>query len=116
MTEKLRSFPLIPDAAKEIEELVCAAWGHLNGKSLSRTDVHRIAMLMSELDWFARYGQPDACPATIHHGPGHQSRTGCDLGLTPHTIHEAHVMDGRARWKGLIRFSGYFDELPQDDE
>jgi hypothetical protein len=53
------------------------------------------------------------CSAEICHGPGHQSRTKCQL-TGKHDIHYAvYGSYGQvARWRGQRTFSGYFDEPP----
>ncbi len=55
------------------------------------------------------------CLATLHHGPGHQSKTLCRI-TGVHEIHEAVVGDRSAWWKGDEVSSGYFDEFPCLDE
>ncbi len=54
------------------------------------------------------------CDASIWHGPGHQSRTHCEL-KEKHEIHEARYggYNQMARWKGKEVYSGYFDEPPE---
>ncbi len=59
------------------------------------------------------------CQAVIHHGPGHQSSTKCQVS-GPHQVHEARYgsFDQLARWEGDKIFSGAFDEPPEvmDDD
>lgn len=57
------------------------------------------------------------CTAIIHHGPGHQSTTSCEL-KGQHDRHRAIYGADRqeARWKGEEVFSGFFDEPPQFSE
>ena len=57
---------------------------------------------------------PTKCPARLHHGPGHQSKTKCEHTL-PHDVHYAHVLGQETTWRGEKAFSGAFDELPQED-
>jgi len=54
------------------------------------------------------------CSAAIWHGPGHQSKTTCQV-TGPHKIHEAVYgsMEQTARWRGKKVFSGYFDKPPK---
>lgn len=54
------------------------------------------------------------CCAVLHHGPGHQSQTYCQKKGT-HKVHEAvyGCYDQRATWKGMKKFTGYFDEAPE---
>ena len=58
------------------------------------------------------------CDATIHHGPGHQSRTHCRVRQQPHDWHEAvYGSDSTfATWRGKDAFTGAFDEPPSEDE
>lgn len=54
------------------------------------------------------------CEAMIWHGPGHQSKTHCQV-KGEHTIHEARYgsYDQYAKWEGDKVFSGYFDDPPE---
>lgn len=52
------------------------------------------------------------CEAYIMHGPGHQSKTRCEI-LTPHDVHEAHVLGEHTSWRGDETTSGFFNELPE---
>jgi len=54
------------------------------------------------------------CEAVIWHGPGHQSKTHCQL-TGEHEIHETYYgsFDQFAQWRGKEVFSGYFDEPPR---
>lgn len=79
----------------------------------------------------------ELCPALFYHGPGHQSRSRCEL-TGEHDVHETHYggYDTRARWRTgsytdklragghdfdprsypeTMGMSGYFDE-PEDDD
>ncbi len=63
------------------------------------------------------YNRDFPCAIIIRHGPGHQSKTKCDLvGL--HPIH--HAVFGRYRqeatWRGGDVSSGFFDEAPEVDD
>lgn len=59
------------------------------------------------------------CDAVIWHGPGHQSRTHCDV-TGEHTVHHAIYGEFRqeATWTGGAINSGFFDEPPsvEDDQ
>ncbi len=59
---------------------------------------------------------PQKCTAILHHGPGHQSRTCCQL-TEPHTVHSA--IYGRdeqeATWTGQEACTGFFNEPPQEN-
>ena len=52
-----------------------------------------------------------SCPVRIHHGPGHQSTTYCQVS-EPHEIHKASFgsYGETASWVGGDIFSDYFDE------
>lgn len=54
------------------------------------------------------------CTAVICHGPGHQSKTKCQV-LKPHIVHEAVYgsCEQHAQWEGERVFSGFFDEPPE---
>lgn len=56
------------------------------------------------------------CPATIWHGPGHQSGTFCRK-EGAHEIHEA-VYGGHTfvQWRGIETTTGFFDEPPELEE
>jgi hypothetical protein len=56
------------------------------------------------------------CPVGIHHGPGHQSTTKCNVEGS-HEIHETFYgsYGQYASWKGGDVFTGYFDEPPDED-
>lgn len=51
------------------------------------------------------------CTARLHHGPGHQSSTFCNL-KGKHTVHQTRY--GRdeqvSQWRGKHGFTGYFDD------
>lgn len=49
------------------------------------------------------------CGATIYHGPGHQSKSQCEM-RGPHTQHSA--ID-ELYWSTKKAFSGYFDQSPE---
>jgi len=57
------------------------------------------------------------CCAILHHGPGHQSQTFCQK-KGEHKIHECRYgsYDELARWKGMKKFTGYFDEPPEEQQ
>lgn len=60
----------------------------------------------------------DRCLAKLGHGPGHQSKTYCEV-IGPHEVHECSCHAGDARWKdpaNKIKFTGYFDEVPYCDD
>jgi hypothetical protein len=53
------------------------------------------------------------CNAVLHHGPGHQSKTRCEL-VDEHEVHECHygVYDQLAQWRGDEACTGFFDDPP----
>ena len=53
------------------------------------------------------------CKAVLHHGPGHQFRTHCQL-TEKHTIHYCRYgcCQEEAYWKGKEKCTGYFDDPP----
>ena len=53
------------------------------------------------------------CEAVIRHGPGHQSRTKCQV-VGKHKVHEAVYgsYEQYAQWVGDKCYSGYFDDPP----
>lgn len=57
------------------------------------------------------------CHAVIHHGPGHQSHTHCQV-FGVHEIHSARYGHDRdlAEWRSDEVFSGAGDEPPSVDE
>ena len=56
------------------------------------------------------------CKATIHFGNGHQSKGKCDV-EGPHKQHHYEAEPGREYfWRGKVKFSGYFDESPEDQD
>lgn len=59
----------------------------------------------------------EPCPAVIHHGPGHQSKTHCYL-KGPHDVHETRYgsHDELARWRGDEVSSGFFDNPPDVED
>lgn len=78
----------------------------------------------------------EICPAQIYHGPGHQSRTRCELS-GEHDVHQAHIHRELAQWRtggytGKLRaqgidfdpssypetmgMTGFFDEVEEIDE
>lgn len=59
----------------------------------------------------------EPCEAVIWHGPGHQSKTKCQM-RGAHEIHRTLYGSGQilARWKGDETHSGFFDEPPEDPE
>lgn len=63
--------------------------------------------------------EDNRCNATLHHGPGHQSRTRCTLS-GPHTVHEctywSEYGESVARWRGDNVSTGYFNEPPPDTD
>lgn len=77
---------------------------------------------------------PERCSAPFYHGPGHQSKSLCEL-TGEHDVHQTHYRNGLARWrdgdytnglreKGIefdpvsypenMGMSGYFDEPPDE--
>lgn len=56
----------------------------------------------------------DRCFAVLHHGPGHQSTTRCELRGT-HAHHSAEVMGEQVEWTGNDESTGFFDELSEVD-
>lgn len=81
--------------------------------------------------------EPEHCTAHLYHGPGHQSRSRCEV-KGPHDVHMTHYHGGqRATWRdgsytdklraGNISFdpesypenmgmTGFFDEPPEDED
>jgi|SRR6185503_4951501 len=60
------------------------------------------------------------CTAELHHGPGHQSTTYCEVQSGKHRkeggriVHSARYNSGEMVWHGRHGCTGYFDE-PTDD-
>ncbi len=56
----------------------------------------------------------ETCSATLYHGPGHQSRTKCQL-EGKHTTHFAIYgsHEKEAEWRGKEKCTGFFDEPPK---
>lgn len=52
------------------------------------------------------------CSALIFHGPGHQSKSHCDIS-GPHILHHASGPHDEYQWYGENAFSGFFDESPE---
>lgn len=65
-------------------------------------------------DLFAKRKKEGQCNAIICHGPGHQSRTFCQV-KGKHKIHRAIYgsYNQEAKWKEDEICSGYFDESPR---
>lgn len=57
----------------------------------------------------------DECEAVLWHGPGHQSKTACQL-KGNHEVHAALYPSGYATWRGRSAMTGFFDEPPDADE
>ena len=57
----------------------------------------------------------EKCDAVLCHGPGHQSKTRCIL-KGRHDTHYCIYGSYRteAYWKGMKKFTGFFDEPPND--
>jgi hypothetical protein len=55
------------------------------------------------------------CTAIIWHGPGHQSKTTCEV-RGPHEVHYAIYGEMRqeAEWRGDEVMTGFFDEPPEE--
>lgn len=54
----------------------------------------------------------EPCTAVVHHGPGHQSTTLCQL-KGPHDVHLVWPpSNGCWEWRGAEVTTDYFDELP----
>jgi len=55
------------------------------------------------------------CTAILHHGPGHQSQTKCDV-VGKHDVHHCHYGCYReeAYWKEQDCCTGFFDEPPDE--
>lgn len=71
---------------------------------------------VSRLTVEAELPKPPPCTAELHHGPGHQSTTRCEL-TGAHEVHEGHYHGGiRATWRGQTATTGYFDEPPQEED
>lgn len=56
------------------------------------------------------------CIAILCHGPGHQSKTYCQK-IGKHAVHMARYgcYDELATWRGMKKFTGYFDDPPSED-
>lgn len=54
-----------------------------------------------------------ACPATISHGPGHQSTSGCDKTME-HKQHHADAAGQHLYWSQKKGMTGFFDESPEE--
>lgn len=70
-----------------------------------------------KLEWDRIASGGADCTAEIRHGPGHQSRTTCELkGL--HDVHRAIYGSYRqeATWRGLHAYTGIADEPPLEDD
>lgn len=111
--------PLTNEIVSLLDELTPAVNGPLNGRKLTPQEEIRVYHFLSELRHFAHYGRDGRCPATMYHGPGHQSRAHCD---NPDPFHEAphtaEAMGMVARWHGLWAFGGHdqenFDQVGGD--
>lgn len=57
-------------------------------------------------DWCGRGICKSECAALIFHGPGHQSKTHCQL-QGPHPEHYAELSDGDISWTGMKEFAPY---------
>ena len=70
-------------------------------------------MKKRERECFAKRRAEGKCCAILFHGPGHQSRTFCQK-TSKHKIHECiyGCYDQKATWKGMKKFTGYFDDPP----
>lgn len=63
-------------------------------------------------EWCGYYTCTSECPSLLHHGPGHQSKTHCEL-TGEHEQHRAEVMREVMYWSGLNASTGFFDESPE---
>lgn len=82
-----------------------------------RWDDGRSLGLIPGVDQFTIVGRESNCDAFIWHGPGHQSRTRCQV-TGPHAVHETVYGAGLqlARWTGREAMTGFFDEPPEDED
>lgn len=98
------------DVRGGLEAKVAEIGAHAFLRDLFAQEGEGVRRLVVELD-------VPPCPAVIHHGPGHQSSTRCQVD-GPHTIHEASYGADRelARWTGDTATTGFFDEPPSDPD
>src|SRR5690349_22759632 len=69
----------------------------------------KIRSVMTTVDTaFGGAVQEEACAAEVRHGPGHQSRTKCEL-KGEHEVHRAVYMGTEATWRGEFAYTGAFD-------
>lgn len=119
-----KTTPTLEDVANEAADIVIYLdlLAARMGFSLAEAVVRKFDEKSAEVGFEPRLidiVSPKPCTAILRHGPGHQSRTTCEV-LGPHEIHEAlYYPDGgygtTARWKGEEAYSGHFDE-PTDVE
>jgi hypothetical protein len=75
-------------------------------------DKKRLQIALSA--WEARLAQAAQCPALACHGPGHQSKTHCEIAADePHTVHATTY--GRYNQFGMWKGYEAFDPLDDDD-
>lgn len=82
-----------------------------------RDDLARLRPLLERL--LARLERRDLgepCTAVLRHGPGHQSRTTCNVRGT-HLVHRCVFgrYDQEASWTEPEATTGYFDEAPESE-
>lgn len=138
----------VPTTWKQVVDIFVTAiqetgWCVVEGMTLAQAveivekagiDPATVTMIGGTLD--ARPNATEPCPAKIHHGPGHQSRTECKL-TGEHDVHEAHVGGRVLRWRtgdytnslraeGIefdsrsypesMGMTGFFDESPLEED
>lgn len=93
-----------------------AAATNAHGGNARKTPLLITAQLIEAGDKLAgilRANEED-CDAEVRHGPGHQSRTKCEL-KGEHEVHRAVYMGTEATWRGPVAYTGVFDEPPMAD-
>lgn len=108
----------IAHAREHVERLNFAAGWHV-ARVLPNTDtivIGTVAARHLEERLRELYERRGECLALIHHGPGHQSSSRCEL-KGDHDVHQV-AMRGREvmRWRGDEESTGFFDESPEEDE
>lgn len=58
-------------------------------------------------DWCGHVTCKSKCPALVLHGPGHQSKTHCQLS-DPHTHHYAELSEGDVSWTNMTDYAPYY--------
>jgi len=108
MSDRVEAVQRLIDSIREKQELNTTA-----------EVVEYILFELSDASRNARIGRAlglNSCKSTLYHGPGHQSRTTCEL-WGEHDVHEARFgeFDQFASWRGNEAVSGVFDEAPTVD-